>query len=426
MRQARATATVRNPSIETTVARTARTLKDAPETGEIEQANPGEYSHLRDAKALLRPIGGDNVRGLALPSHIHLCPTLMFKMTRKLTAGACAALGLGLLAFTLAPSQVPGAAALSGEMVAAAETFLALLDDAGREKASMPLDSEERVNWNFVPLARQGLPLKEMTLEQRVAAHALLRSVLSSSGYLKATSIMQLEEVLFVLENNAAHRDREMYYVSVFGTPSMDEPWGWRFEGHHLSLNYTSVGDELTAVTPAFLGSNPAEIRSGPMTGLRVLAAEEDLARDLMIALDPQQRTRALIMEDAPRDILTSNARRVELGEPEGLPASAMNDEQRAILLRIIDEYAYNLRPELADAHLDRIRAAGVERLHFAWAGSLEPGERHYYRVHGPNVLFEYDNTQNNANHVHSVWRDLDNDFGDDMLRRHYLQHPHE
>ena len=350
----------------------------------------------------------------------------MFKTSSKVIAGL--SLTIGLLGFALGPAGLrsPDLAEPSEELVAAAQAFLASLDDAGREKAVIALESEERFNWNYVPMVRQGLPLKEMTLEQRRAAHAMLRTILSSSGYLKATSIMQLEDVLKILENDTppGRRDRELYYFSIFGEPSPTEPWGWRVEGHHLSLNYTSTGDELS-VTPSFFGSNPAEVRSGPMAGLRVLGAEEDIARLLVSSLDSAQRAQAVILERAPNDLVTSNARRVDLGNPAGLPASAMTDAQRGILMRLIEEYAHNLRPELAEAHLERIRAAGIERLYFAWAGSIERGERHYYRFHGPNVLFEYDNTQTNGNHVHSVWRDLENDFGDDLLLRHYETHPH-
>lgn len=349
----------------------------------------------------------------------------MFKTSRKLIAGGCMA--FGLVGFVASPYlERSHRSAPSDELLEAAQGFLASLDDAGRAKAVIPLASDERFNWNYVPMVRQGLPLKEMTLEQRRAAHDLLRSILSSRGYLKATSIMQLEDILKVLENDtpAGRRDRELYYFAIFGTPSATEPWGWRIEGHHLSLNYTSTGNEIS-VTPSFFGSNPAEVRTGPMMGLRVLGTEEDIGRDLIRSLDPQQRARAIIMERAPNDLVTTNSRRVDLGNPAGLPASAMTEAQRAILMKLIDEYAHNLRPDLAEAHLDRIRAAGIDQLHFAWAGGIERGQPHYYRVHGPNVLFEYDNTQNGANHVHSVWRDLENDFGDDLLRRHYEMHPH-
>ncbi len=357
-----------------------------------------------------------------------------------LVAGAGVAVVGGMFAFSIGRSQAGSgdqvaaevaapeqavAELAAAEMVAAAVTFVESLDGPAREKALIDLEDEERFNFNYVPMERRGLPLKEMTLEQRRAAHDLLQTTLSSRGYLKATGIMQLEEILYVLEDNSPRRDRELYYLSIFGSPSAEEPWGWRFEGHHLSLNYTSVGNELTAVTPSFLGSNPAEVRDGPMAGLRVLAAEEDLARALLLALDETQRARAVISDEAPNDVITSNERRASIERMEGLPVAEMTAAQRQMLIRLIEEYAHNLRPELAEGHLARIRAAGIEQLHFAWMGSAERGDPHYYRVHGPNVLFEYDNTQTNANHVHSVWRDLENDFGQDLLERHYADHPH-
>jgi hypothetical protein len=322
------------------------------------------------------------------------------------------------------------------EIARAAEAFVRTLDDNGRAKALWAFEDEERFNWNFVPIARSGLPLKEMTLEQRSAAFALLESALSSQGFLKATGVIRLEEILGVLEDRQAMRDPENYFFWVFGTPSADEPWGWRFEGHHVSLSFTSAGG-LTVNGPAFIGSNPARVLTGPHTGWRLLGAEEDLARALVRSFDPEQRTRAVISEDAPGDIITGRDREAVLARIEGLPVSALNGEQRQLFSRLLAEYVDNVEPELAAARRARIEAAGIERLHFAWAGGLEPGERHYYRIHGPTLLIEYDNTQNDGNHIHSVFRDLENDFGRDLLRTHYEAadashghdhgaHPHE
>lgn len=306
------------------------------------------------------------------------------------------------------------------EMVEAARAFLELLGngDPGSD-ARFVFEDEERFNWHFVPRERSGLALEHMTVEQRSAAHGLLRSVLSSQGYLKATQIMFLESVLREIEERGPRRDPENYYLSVFGTPSEDEPWGWRFEGHHLSLNYTSVGDGL-AVTPAFMGANPEEVTLGHATGLRVLASEEDLARALVRSLTASQLARAMLSETAPDDILTGNDRRPKIGEPEGLPASEMTSEQAALLRRVIQEYVHNVTHDVAAEQMARIDEAGFGNLHFAWAGSLDPDQPHYYRIQGPTVVFEYDNTQNGARHPHSVWRDLTNDFGEDLLKKHY------
>ncbi len=332
-------------------------------------------------------------------------------------------LTVALTVCTTAPGLAQDA---PSSMVEAARSFLATLEDDQRGKAMMPFDGEERFNFHYTPVPRQGLPLNETSLEQRRAAHALLRSGLSSRGYLKATSVMQLEQVLREIEQPGWTRDRALYYVSVFGTPAEGAAWGWRFEGHHLSLNYTSVTGELTASTPAFFGANPAEVRTGPTTGLRVLAAEEDLARRLMADLDAGQRARAVIAESAPRDIITSNDREANLETYEGLSVADMTPSQRDLLWQLIREYTHNMRDDLAERQIEKIRDAGFENLYFAWAGSLTRGEGHYYRIHGPTVLFEYDNTQNDANHIHAVWRDLEDDFGEDLLRRHYEAHAHD
>jgi hypothetical protein len=335
---------------------------------------------------------------------------------------AVAALVAVGVAMVLRPSDM----AFHGEaMVGAADTFLGLLDAESRARAVFPFGDEERFNWVFVPASRQGLPLKDMSPEQRRAAHALLQTILSSQGYLKATGVMQLEGILGTIENRPERRDPEDYYVSIFGTPSSDAAWGWRFEGHHLSLNFTSVTNEVVVSTPSFMGTNPHRVPSGANTGWRVLGAEEDIARDLLRLLDNAQRGRALIAAEAPNDIITSNDRRVMLEEFEGLPAAEMTDAQRGVLTRLIEEYVHNLDHDAAHAQMQEILGAGFDNVYFAWAGSSTPGEGHYYRVHGPTFLIEYDNTQNNANHVHSVWRDLTDDFGEDLLRRHYDEADH-
>jgi len=306
-----------------------------------------------------------------------------------------------------------------GDVADAARAFLATLTDEQRARAIRPFDDGERFEWFFTPVTRNGLPLKEMTTEQRTAALGLLQSATSSAGYLKATGVMHLEGILAVLENRPERRDPENYHFWVFGTPSRDRPWGWRFEGHHVSLNFTST-DGVTVSTPSFIGANPARVPSGPFAGWRLLAHEEDLARALVQSLDADQRERAVISATAPRDIITGNDRRASLERVEGLPAAVMTDPQRALLLRLLAEYVDNADPVIAGPRLARIEEVGIDRLHFAWAGSLDVGGPHYYRIHGPTVLIEYDNTQNDANHIHSVWRDLENDFGEDLLRRHY------
>lgn len=334
--------------------------------------------------------------------------------------------GLVLIVFAAAPVLAQDGALSAPSMAKAADAFLATLEEDEREVAVFSFEDEERYNFHYTPVERMGLPLKDMSLEQRRAVHALLRTALSARGYLKATSVMQLEQVLHEIEQPGWVRDRALYYLSVFGTPAEGEPWGWRFEGHHLSLNYTSVTNEVTATTPAFFGANPAEVRTGPTAGLRVLGAEEDLGRRLVMELDERQRTTAIITDSAPREIITRNDREVTLQSFEGLPASDMSQAQRELLREVVLQYTHNMRPDLADGQMKKIEEAGFENLHFAWAGGLNPGEEHYYRVHGPTVLIEFDNTQGDGNHVHSVWRDLTDDFGEDLLLRHYEEHAHE
>jgi hypothetical protein len=307
-------------------------------------------------------------------------------------------------------------------MARAAVAFLSALDADARRRAVFAFGDTERYNWGYVPRRREGLPFKDMAAPARAAAHALMKASLSEVGYAKAVDVTRLEGVLRQLETfGGLRRDPDNYAVSVFGTPGAAAPWGWRLEGHHLSLNFTLVPGKPMAVTPAFLGANPAEVRSGPLQGLRPLAREEDLARALARSVDETQRRRLIIADRSLGDIVSGPGRREALASPTGLPAAELTPTQREMLLRLIEEYARNMRAEVADDELRRLREAGVERVHFAWAGSLDAGA-HYYRIHGPTVLIELDNTQNDANHLHSVWHDPRNGFGADLLRAHYAR----
>lgn len=314
---------------------------------------------------------------------------------------------------------IPGAS-----MTIAAEHWLATLDEELKAKALYPFADAERKNWHFVPKMRNGVSLKQMSNPQRRAAHALMRSALSQAGYLKANAIMGLESILRVLESRpgkvAEHRDPALYWITVFGAPSDDAPWGLRVEGHHLSLNFSSVSGKQHVVAPAFYGVNPAEVRSGPHAGLRVLAAEEDLAWELLNSLSEEQISRAHITKEAPRDVLLGPGKDAGFSEFEGLPWKAMTAEQRALSRQIIRLYTDNLRPLDSDLVWKRMKAAGLETIHFAWAGALQAGQGHYYRFHGKTFTLEYDNVQGGANHAHAVWRDPANDFGGDLLRKHY------
>ena len=323
-------------------------------------------------------------------------------------------------------ARTAGAHSPAEEMQEAATHFLAALAPEQKAKCVFALSDDERQNWHFIPRARKGLPLKELTPAQRNLAHGLLGTGLSQRGYLKATTIMSLEDILRELEQGKGPvRDPELYYLSVFGLPSAAAPWGWRVEGHHLSLNFTIGPDQQISVTPSFFGSNPAEVRSGPRQGLRVLGAEEDLARQLVAGLNEEQRRLAIYTNTAPADIITGAERKARVLEPTGLSASRMSFSQVDLLRALIKEYVYRYRSEVADQDLKKIERSGLDHVYFAWAGATERGQGHYYRIQGPSFLLEYDNTQNNANHVHSVWRDLESDFGEDMLRKHYDQDHH-
>lgn len=303
---------------------------------------------------------------------------------------------------------------------AAAEKFLSSLDATQSAKAALPFTSDERENFRFTPRERAGLPLKEMNPAQREAAMALLDSALSEKGKLKATQIMTLEGVLAEIENDPIRRDPGKYFVAVFGKPGDPSGWGWRFEGHHLSFNITLGKGREISVTPTFLGSNPGEVRAGKHRGLRVLAAEEDLARTLVTTLLASGKSAVIFDTAPPADIISAEQRQVKALNPAGILASEMTETQRSALLEIISLYTGRYRPEIAKADMAKITAAGIDKIHFGWAGGTKPGEAYYYRIQGPSFLMEAANVQNQANHVHAVWRDFKGDFGRDFLHEHY------
>jgi len=303
------------------------------------------------------------------------------------------------------------------EMAAAARTWLDSLSAEQRQIAVIALSSSERENWHYIPKAREGLPFAKMDERQRTLARALLASGLSEHGLLQAESVIALEQVLRAIEG-AAHRDSLLYYFTVFGEPGDARSWGWRFEGHHLSINFTIVDGHIAA-TPNFVGANPAEVRlAGPEQGKRALAAEEDLGRALVTSFTAAQRQQAIVSAEAPGDILTRNDPQAKALEPAGLGYAAMTADQQAHLKTLVELYAGRLRHEVADAELKKISDTGWNRLSFAWAGGLQPGDKHYYRIQSPDFVIEYDNTQNNANHIHSVWRNMLGDFAIPLASR--------
>jgi hypothetical protein len=331
-------------------------------------------------------------------------------------------------AFT--PKIIP-ASETAEKMRTAGSRFLESLTPELRRKANFEFSAVERQRWHYVPremFDRKGVSLKKMNPRQREAALQLLASGLSPMGYTKATAIMGLEKTLAKIEQAMAAagpiRDPQLYYFSVFGDPTNPQPWGWRAEGHHLSLNFTIVNREWIAPNPFFFGANPAEVRSDPQKKLRILSREEDLARSLLKSLNRQQMQKAIVYPNAPADILTRAMPKVEFSAAEGLAAEAMLPEQRRLLDQLIQSFVDRLPAELAKIEAKKLKAAGLSDIHFAWAGAKNRGQPHYYRLHGHFFFVEYDNTQNHANHIHSVWRHLKDDFGLDILRVHY-EHGH-
>lgn len=308
-------------------------------------------------------------------------------------------------------------------MSAAADAFISSLSADQRAKATFAFEDEQRLDWHFIPRARKGIPFKELDSAQRLLGNALMSAGLGQRGLIRAATIMSLDAILRELEEGKGPvRDPELYFLSIFGDARSAKPWGWRVEGHHVSLNFTLFEGKHIASTPAFFGANPAEVLQGARKGLRALAPEEDLARLLIKSLDDKQRAQAVVSQSAPTDILSTNLRKAEPLKPAGLQTSKLGQKQQDILMALLTEYASRHAPDIAAARSDRVRAAGLANIFFAWAGGFEKGQPHYYRIQGPSFLVEYDNVQNNANHIHTVWRDLNADFGADLLAVHYKQ----
>lgn len=327
-----------------------------------------------------------------------------------------------LIPMTALAHEISAPAAAAG-MVRAADALLRALSPEQRQSASFAFEDAERLNWHYVPRGRAGLPLKAMSENQRQLALRFLKAGLSQAGYLKATTIMSLEAVLREIETwNRLGRDPQKYYFSFFGQPSETGTWGWRFEGHHLSLNITIVEGHLFATAPRFLGANPAEVARGDLKGLRTLLREEDLARELVKSLDREQRKKAVFRQQAYREIVTGSDEEVSPLDRVGISAAELNPAHRDLMIRLIDEYVSAMPPEIARQRMEAIRRGGLDQTYFGWAGDVAPGRPHYYRIQGPGFLIEYDNVQNHANHIHTVWRDFDGDFGRDLLREHYIK----
>lgn len=307
---------------------------------------------------------------------------------------------------------------------AAAELLTSLSSDQ-RARVVLDFDDGERENWHYIPRDRTGLPLKEMDDRQRSLTQNLVATGLSSAAHRRANTIIELEPILAELEGEGRKfaRDPGLYFVTLFGTPGGEGTWGWRFEGHHLSLNNTVLDGELVSASPVFFGANPAEVRHGEREGLRALKEEEETARALLNDFDGEQRRQAVVAREAPSDILTRAVPHVR-GEvkEEGLAGADMSVAQLQQLKDLVAVYVDRLPEALAAMEHTRLEGVDYANAHFAWAGPAERGAGHYYRVQGPTFVAEYDNTQNDANHIHAVWRDLHKDFGEDLLKAHYRE----
>jgi hypothetical protein len=333
-------------------------------------------------------------------------------------------LALAAIAATVGPvlAQEPDPAP---RMAKAAGTLLGTLDAAQRARASLPFNSEERLNWGYVPKQRQGVSFRQMSAAQRQSAMALLEASLSARGFTKVDTIRRLESVLRAMSGSSI-RDPDLYFFTVFGVPSEKGGWGWRYEGHHVSLNWTILDGRLAASTPQFLGANPADVREGAGVpgATRALAAEEDLGRALVKSLDAEQAREAILSRKAPAEILTGDDRDAAIQEDKGISWAKLRPEQQGLLLSLVQEYAGAQSPAVAQARLSRIKSA-LPNVKFAWMGGVEKGQGHYYRIQGPTFLIEYDNTQDHANHIHCVWREFKGDWGRDVLADHYRTASH-
>lgn len=324
------------------------------------------------------------------------------------------------------PAPPPVSPELRAELAACAAAFLESLTEEEREAANLPLGSPLLTDWHYFPRTDQpGLLLARMDDAQRAAAQRLLGAGLSTRGHARAQAIMELEHIVRGLEGSDLY-DPAHYALAIFGRPSTSEPWGWRIDGHHLSVTMVATPDGDVTVTPHFMGANPAVVHEGEQAGRKALKEEMDRAFTLIRALPDDLRARAIIAAETAGDVLTGPGREDRLsGPPEGLAFRDLPEPHQDHAVHLIRAYAERLRPELAGREMSRLRQGGLDGLHFAWMGATEPGRPHYYRLHGPTLVIEYDCTQDDANHVHTVWHDPGRDFGLDPLSRHYAKGHH-
>lgn len=301
--------------------------------------------------------------------------------------------------------------------------FLESLDGEQLSRLLMPFDEMSRKDWHYLPgkmWPRTGLKLGELNDIQKMAFSRMLQSFLSKSGYDKTQKIIKLENVLAELEGDPDLRDEGDYFIAIYGNPRTDSLWAWSFQGHHLSLNFTVLNGKLSAA-PRFFGASPATITKGSRTGERTLNREEDLALELINSLSVQQKKEAIFQDISFIDIVTTNAVEVTPLRAVGIEANKLNAKQKELLTQLLKEYLSSIPGNLSKERESKINDEEFDEIRFGWAGAITRGQAHYYRIQGKTFLVEFDNTQNEANHIHTVWRDFDGDFGIDLIREHYL-----
>lgn len=319
----------------------------------------------------------------------------------------------------------------SQEPADAAARFINTLNATQKQAALLPFDTSERYVFHYFPVNdHKGISLGELSEAQQKAADDLIKCCLREQTVKKIQDIMLLENVLKVLEHRGGNdhfRDPGKYFFTIFGIPANNTTWGWRIDGHHVCFSFSVRDNKIVSGTPAFLGANPAIVPEGPQKGIEVLKEEKDLGFALLHALSAEQLKQAIISDKAPADIVTTVKRKASIDSTMGLSFTDMNSHQRELLLQLVALYVHRFTKLFANDMLKEIQEAGLDQLHFAWAGNMEwgPGKPHYYRIQGPTIIIEYDNTQNNANHVHTVVRDLLHDFGGDPLLEHYRASHH-
>lgn len=334
------------------------------------------------------------------------------RFRKPIIAASCLVISVSALVGARLQQKKPS----SSKMAVVASAFLGTLTDDQKATATFKFTDEERLNWHFIPRERKGLPVKDLEGASLKAAHQLLATGLSSAGYDQTLNIMSLEELLFLLEKGDREtrrekRDPQKYYFSIFGAPSETGTWGWRVEGHHLSLNYTIKDGKLVSTTPEFFGANPGTVDAGLKRQIRVLGPEEDIARQILKLCSPDTEKLMWLDHKAPKDLRGGGVAQVETTAPVGLPFSKMTSDQQKLVHELLNEYLKNMPADVETERRARINAGGMDSIHFAWWGEADLNQPHYYRLQGPSFLVEYNNVQNNANHVHSYWRNAAGDF---------------